>query len=143
MRVSNDRTWTTLLNAAGSRVVTHPQFEHSMTRRKLIAEMVLHAITSGEVHFINGTTIQIGSKEWVDFVKWLYVHIDGPAPQKVQMSTPAGESLKIEDVTLDNDERLRRITAILDAARARVAGSAANNGQASPNGVHASGLEYT
>lgn len=138
--VRKDRTWTKLLEAAGSRVINHPQFEQSMTRRKLIAEMVLTAITTGKVYYLDGQEAQIGSKEWVDFVKWLYTHIDGPAPQKVQLSSPVDEPIRVEDVTLDNTERLRRVAALFDAARGRAAGQAALNGQTKPDGIYHAGL---
>lgn len=140
MNSMGNRNWTKLLEAAGSKAVSHPRFEHQMTRRKLIAEMVLTALTEGTIYFSNGTQAQIGSKEWLEFTRWLYTHIDGPAPSKVQLSTPAGESLKVEDVTLDNAERLRRVAALFDAARSRAAGLSANNGQAQPNGVHGTSL---
>lgn len=129
-KVSKDRTWTKLLEAAGSRVVQHPQYEQTLTRRKLIAEMVLTAITNGKIFYLDGSESQIGSKEWVDFVKWLYTHIDGPAPQRMQLSGggPEDQPIRVEDVTLDNAERLRRVSALFDLARTRAAGQASGNG---------------
>lgn len=146
MASKKDRTWTRLLEAAGSRAVNHPQFEQTLTRRKLIAEMALTAVTDGVIYFIDGRELQIGSKDWLEFVRWIYTHIDGPAPttSEVSVSTPVGESIKLEDVTkLSPAERLARISALVESARARTSGSTSNNGQTSTNGFHRTGLEDT
>lgn len=139
-----DRTWTKLLEAAGSRSVNHPRFEISLTRRKLIAEMVLTALTDGAIYFMDGSEVKIGSKEWLEMVRWVYTHIDGPAPTKVQMSSPEGEALRIEDASpLNTAERLAKLTALFEQARVKAAGHTSNNGQASTNGIHPTGLADT
>lgn len=140
--MGKDRTWTKLLEAAGSRAVKHPRFETTLTRRKLIAEMVLTGIVDGQIYFLDGRQEQIGSKEWLDLVKWLYHHIDGAAPSKVQVSSPEGEALRIEDVSpLTTAERLARISALFEQARVRAVGQPSNNGQTSVNGFHGTSLD--
>lgn len=140
--MGKDRTWTKLLQAAGSRAVNHPKFEVSLTRRKLIAEMVLSGIVDGKIFFLDGREEQIGSNEWIGLVKWLYNHIDGPAPQQVQVSTPEGESLRIEDVTtLTTAERLARLNALYVTAAAERARQSSDNGQTHTNGFHGASLE--
>lgn len=139
-----DRTWTKLLEAAGSRSVNHPRFEVTLTRRKLIAEMVLTALTDGVIHFIDDRQVQIGSKEWLEMVRWVYTHIDGPAPTHVKMSSPEGEALRIEDVSpLSPAERLARLNALFEQARAKAARHSSDNGQAPINGVYTTGLADT
>lgn len=139
-----DRTWTKLLEAAGSRSVNHPRFEVTLTRRKLIAEMVLTALTDGVIVFMDEREVQIGSKEWLEMVRWVYTHIDGPAPTHVQMSTPEGEALRIEDVNpLSPAERLAKLNALYEQVRVKAAGQTSINGQAPTNGVHGAGLADT
>lgn len=130
------------MEAAGSRSVNHPKFEKSMTRRLLIAEMVLSGIVEGKIHFIDGREEQIGSNEWIGLVKWLYTHIDGAAPQRVQMSSPEGEAVRIEDVTpLSPAERLARLNAIFSSAAAERVRHTSDNGQTPINGFHGTSLE--
>lgn len=140
--IKKDRTWTKLLEASGSRAVKHPRFEHTLTRRKLIAEMTLEAVTTGKIFFPDGTEIQIGSSEWLGMVRWLYTHIDGPAPTKVQLSSPPEESIRVEDVTpTSTADRLARLAALYEQVRARLPGQVVDDGQAHTNRFHKAGLD--
>lgn len=122
--VTKDRAWTRLLEAAGSRAVNHPRFEHTLTRRKLIAEMVLESITTGEIQYLDGKKETLTASEWVSFVKWLYNHIDGPPVAKVQMSSPPGEPFQVEDVTpMTMQERVSRLKQLSELAQSRANGN--------------------
>jgi len=48
------------------------------------------------------------------------------APQEFQFSGPRGGPIETRDATLSDDERLARLAAIFDAARARLGGQAAD-----------------
>jgi hypothetical protein len=58
--------------------------------------------------------------------KWLSDYLIGPPVQRQEVTGADGGPVQTEDVTMDNDERADRITAILDRARARRAGQADN-----------------
>lgn len=55
-----------------------------------------------------------------------------PAPQVVQHSGPDGGPIETRDVSLSDDERVARLTALLDSARARRDGQAAGDGGGQP-----------
>lgn len=48
-------------------------------RRKLMAEHLWAAVTEGEVKLPNGEVLTFSPKDWLETVKFLYQHIDGPA----------------------------------------------------------------
>lgn len=55
-----------------------------------------------------------------------------PAPQVVQHSGPDGGPIETRDVSLSDDERVARLTTLLDAARARRDGQAVNDNDGQP-----------
>ena len=56
--------------------------------KRLIAKSVVDAVTTGKLHFPNDTEESIISvKDWIDFVKWLYVHVDGTARTDIDVTS--------------------------------------------------------
>ncbi|MFA5208274.1 MAG: hypothetical protein WC428_06555 [Candidatus Paceibacterota bacterium] len=48
--------------------------------KKLIAQNIVAAVTTGKIRFPKDSEDSVISvKDWIDFMKWLYVHVDGQA----------------------------------------------------------------
>lgn len=62
--------------------------EEQIPGKKLIAMNVVSAVTTGKIKFPNDTEESIISvKDWIDFMKWLYVHVDGAAKTDIDLTT--------------------------------------------------------
>ena len=76
-RPPKQRALTEILEKAGSKTVEVDG--KGVARKRLIADMVMQAASTGVVTFPDATALRAEFKEWADFVKWIYTHIDGPA----------------------------------------------------------------
>jgi hypothetical protein len=54
--------------------------------------------TTGECELPSGKKLAVSPIDWLDVVKWLYHHIDGPAPQSMKISGDSDEPLTIRYV---------------------------------------------
>lgn len=73
--------------------------------KKLIAQNVVAAVTTGKIKFPKDTEESVISvKDWIDFMKWLYVHVDGSVKTDIDV-TSNGKTLRTINVNLlDDDE---------------------------------------
>ena len=86
-RPPKSRTWTALIEKAGSKTIDVKGQDTKTSRKRFLAESVMEAVTLGRIQFADGTTLEIESfNEWRDFVKWVYTHIDGPPKQQLEHS---------------------------------------------------------
>lgn len=83
-RPVKNRAWTEILEKAGGKTVEVDG--KAVARKRLIADMVMQAASTGVVTFPDATALRAEFKEWADFVKWIYTHIDGPAKQEVDLT---------------------------------------------------------
>lgn len=61
--------------------------------KNLIAMNVVDAVTKGRIRFPNDTEDSVISvKDWIDFMKWLYVHVDGSVKTELDVTT-GGEKI--------------------------------------------------
>ena len=112
-RPKKGRTWTDLLDKAGRRMLDLPDGSR-LSAKRLIARYLIDLALAGETTLVTGVGIKVADTEdWFNVIKFLYAQIDGPPKAEVDL-TSGGESLALTD-----DERLARLAAILDAARAR------------------------
>jgi len=78
--------------------------DEQISGKKLIAMNVVNAVTTGRVRFPNDTEDSIISvKDWIDFMKWLYVHVDGSVKTEVDV-TSNGKEITTINVKLLDDE---------------------------------------
>ena len=67
-----------------------------LSGKRLVAKSVVDAVTTGRVRFPGDTEDSVISvKDWIDFVKWLYVHIDGSVKTEVDV-TSNGETIVVK-----------------------------------------------
>jgi hypothetical protein len=74
---------------------------------ELLARLLWQIATTGKAKFPDGTELIVGPKDWLETVKWLYVHIDGPAP-KPEPEDPDDE-LTDEDLEAMSDAELEAL----------------------------------
>lgn len=76
-RPKKDRALTTLLEAAGTRMVATD--DGRMQLRKIAIANIWDAVTRGRVRFLDGYEMPLHAKDYVELIKFLFTHIDGPA----------------------------------------------------------------
>ncbi len=87
------RALTAILERAGSKALDDGGKRAS--RRRVLARMVWEAATTGSVTFPDGKALKVDAGDWFEVVKWLYTHIDGPAPKPIELSGPDGEPFHV------------------------------------------------
>jgi hypothetical protein len=129
-RPKKGRTWTDLLDKAGRRMLPLPGGKRISAKRQIAKNLIDLALTTTTT-LIDNTKISVAdSEDWFNIIKFIYGQIDGPPKAEVDV-TSNGESISLSD-----DERLARLTALLDKARARRDGQAADGSDTDISGVH-------
>jgi len=64
-----------------------------MSGKRFLAVALWELVTTGKVTMPDGTAWTVEPRDWLETVKWLYVHIDGPAKQAHELSGPDGEDI--------------------------------------------------
>lgn len=104
-RPPKNRALTAILETALNKTVDTT--EGRVKRKRMIAEHITRAATEGRVILPDGETMELGPKEWIDLLKWLYGHIDGPPRAELDITTqgqPIGPSVYLPQITEDGDE---------------------------------------
>lgn len=110
-RPPKDRALTAILERAGAKSVEVNG--KSVTSRQLLARLVWQAVLSGRVDLLasdkapvmlpDGEPITVGldldGKQWVELVKFLYGHIDGPPKQQVEVGGRDGGDIVVRTIT--------------------------------------------
>jgi hypothetical protein len=95
-RPKKERALTDLLVKELSHGVELPDGT-KVSGKKLLAQNVVNAITTGKVKFPKDAEESVISiKDWIDFVKWSYVHIDGSVKTEVDVTTNGKEINSID-----------------------------------------------
>jgi hypothetical protein len=74
---------------------------------ELLARLLWEIATTGRAKFPDGTELEVGPKDWLETVKWLYAHIDGPAPKPEPVDPDEG--LTDEDLEKMSDDELEAL----------------------------------
>jgi len=92
-RPPKDRALTAILERALSHtILDNADGGVQKSRKRILARLVSEGATEGRVMFPDGSTIQLGPQDWMNFVKWIYSHVDGPPRAELDV-TSKGESL--------------------------------------------------
>ena len=87
---------TTLLERALSRSL---EFEGKrISGKRVLARMVAEVLTKGTATFPDGKVLEVAPRDWLEFAKWAYGHIDGPPKQALELTGADGGPLLIEYV---------------------------------------------
>lgn len=88
---------TAILETAGSRSVVMPDGK-KLSGKRFVAQAMWELATTGRVTMPDGVSWVVDPRDWIETVKWLYVHIDGPAKQVTELTGAEGGPLQIEYV---------------------------------------------
>ena len=89
-----------------------------------LAQMRVEAAFTGKLTLLDGTERFLATDEIIDLQEWIYRQVDGPPRSEVDV-TSEGKALGSD---LTDEERVARLAAIFESARARSAGSAPDDG---------------
>ena len=78
-RPKKERELTGLIKRALSKTVNDPNTGKRISRKRLMANLLVMAVTEGKITFPGGPVIMLGANDWINFVMRLLQHIDGPA----------------------------------------------------------------
>lgn len=84
-RPPNSRALSALLRAAGEKKIR--KNGHFVPRNELVAEGVYELLTLGETILPNKKKITVTARDWLELVKFVHTHVDGPARIDVDLST--------------------------------------------------------
>lgn len=99
-RKPGERALTTILEDYGRRAVGAVGEREAAKRR--LASLVWQGATEGRVHF-SDRVVHLSGRGWSDLVQWLYTHIDGSAPTKLEHSSDPDRPLTIRVEYDDGD----------------------------------------
>lgn len=83
-RPPNERALTKLVERALSKTVDHKG--KRTARKRVMADILAEAATTGKVTFPDGTELDLSGKEWIDFTLKVLDHIDGPARRELDLN---------------------------------------------------------
>ncbi|MFA5716041.1 MAG: hypothetical protein WC998_09885 [Candidatus Paceibacterota bacterium] len=85
-RPPKNRALTAMLETALGK--TRLYNEKSVSGKKILADLVSEVVITGRLKFPNDKTESIISvKDWIEFVKWLYIHIDGSVKTDIDVTS--------------------------------------------------------
>lgn len=61
-----------------------------------MARLLWEGITTGQATLPSGKVLSLAPPDWLGLVKWVYMHIDGPAPKPIELTGAEGGPLVIE-----------------------------------------------
>lgn len=67
---------------------------------KVIAALVTELVTTGSATLPNGKVLEASPRDWIEAVKWVYAHVDGPPKTEIEHSGSIGSFV----VDIDADD---------------------------------------
>lgn len=83
---------TTILETTLSKKATNSAGVQ-LARKQLLAELMSEFVTTGRATMPDGRVLDAAPKDWIETVKWVYTHIDGPPKQEIEQS--GGLTIKV------------------------------------------------
>jgi hypothetical protein len=77
-----------------------------LARKQLLAELMSEFVTTGRATMPDGRVLDAAPKDWIETVKWVYTHIDGPPKQEIEQS--GGLTIRVEYVDNTDTDQLPR-----------------------------------
>ena len=102
-RPKKDRALTSILE----RALSHTLLDNAdggviKSRKRIMARLVSEAATEGRVMFPDGTGMQLAPQDWMNFIKWIYAHVDGPPRAELDV-TSKGEAVNVISIITYDD----------------------------------------
>jgi hypothetical protein len=80
-RPPKNRALTTMLEAALSKKTANGQ-----AGNKVLAALVVELVTTGIATLPGGKVMEAAPRDWLETVKWIYTHVDGPPKAELELS---------------------------------------------------------
>jgi len=71
-----------LREASVARMEAAPQ---RISFRKYLARMVWDGLTQGTLRFSDGRVIELGARDWMDLVKWVFANVENAQARKIEV----------------------------------------------------------
>lgn len=111
---ARERAMSFILNRVGEGYAVQER-ELDIPAREMLAHMVWHALLYGQIKFGPGDVRLLGTEDWLDLLKWVYLRVDGqPQTNAPEGSSPTQQN--VISVIVHNDE-VKSIHAIDAASR--------------------------
>jgi len=118
-RPRKDRALTAILAAAGNATVVVPGTARGLAGKRLVAQLLWAAATSGQLELPNGSVLYLDASDWLGLVKWLFTHIDGPARPSSDEEPPARPARSEWDLSRLTPEELAALEELITKATDR------------------------
>lgn len=82
-RPPKSRALTAILEKALNKTIQTPTGK--IARKRIIAQNVAQAVATGKAAMPDGTSLELSPRDWVEFTKWLYAHVDGGVVEKQEV----------------------------------------------------------
>lgn len=86
---------TAILETALSKTIDVGEGRQS-ARKRVLAELMAEFVTTGRATMPDGRILDAAPKDWIETVKWVYAHIDGPPKQELELSGSLGFVVDID-----------------------------------------------
>lgn len=97
-RPSKDRALTQILQRSLA-VTEHVDGDKKLARKRILADLITQAVTTGKVTFPNGGgTLVATFDDWTALARWIFTHIDGPARQEIDLTTRQAEPFTADEL---------------------------------------------
>lgn len=99
-RPPSQRALTEILKRAGNKTLVKDG--KRISRKRVLAEMAWNLATTGQAQFLDGKELVLDPVDWWQVVKFIYQHIDGGAPQNIDLTSKGNKLSWAEFVGNDN-----------------------------------------
>lgn len=80
------RALTAILEKAGNTTAECPDGKRR-ARKRILADLVWQLVTTGQIALEERVYTVASVDEWLYILRWLYLHIDGPAPKALDVTS--------------------------------------------------------
>ena len=100
-RPPKDRALTAILERAAAKSVEVEGVK--VSGKQLVARQVWEGITTRKVTFPDKSTMTLNPYQWLELVKWMYSHVDGPPKGELNVNTNGDILIRVQYADVDAD----------------------------------------
>jgi hypothetical protein len=100
-RPPKERALTAILERAGAKSVEVDG--KAISGKQLVARMVWEGVATRSITFPDGDTMKLQPYHWLELVKWMYGHVDGPPKAEISVDTNGKMIIEVVYVEVDAD----------------------------------------
>lgn len=93
-RPRKNKALTEILDRAGSKTIEYD--DKRISSKRLMTRLAWQGVTTGQIRFPDGRTLQLSLQDWLDFVQWIFNRVDGPPPKPIEITGMEGGPVVIQ-----------------------------------------------